>query len=606
MAMSQLARELHRAAAQRGHLEPLYQELSDQFTRSMQRLYPVWVLIGPGLSDPGHIEIASRQVYLDSEELLGSRQQLISHRLDRRPVLRTFGVALHETFHGKHTKRWSAERTYTLEASDDPDERTLGTDRRLLEEPRMEAHGVRDHKPGGRRERFVREALSVVVVDVLLPRFAQQVLSPLLAGQPVTRDAAGTALTYLHARTLYGAADPAAIKPVVDICRQVLGDADIQDLDALYADLLWVADGDDDALDACARRYRDIIGPPDPPPAGGGDDCGNAGDEPGDGQPGGGPGTPDVRSLSDAIADAQQAARDRQLEQLDEDVSLQELVDHATGSADDADGAEGASGAGTGVGAPTGRMPDRGVDRPPFPDEVAQARRYADALRRALVHACVRIDKRTPGGRFNGRAYARGLYERSHGRPITSRPWEIRRDVAAPVQEPHVGLIVDTSGSMSGYEYALGPICWILSEGLRVVDGRLAIALFGNGMELLSDGAKPLKQVPGIRTGGGTAFGGDAIVEVSNQLDITNARRPRLLYVLSDGGWFDTKAGVEKIAWLREHGVPVLHISIGIEPLSVDADRISVITDPADALGIVSRDTVEALKQASRRPTGRR
>jgi len=580
----------------------------------MQRLYPVWVLIGPGLSDPGHIEIASRQVYLDSEELLGSRQQLRSRRLDRRPVLRTFGVALHETFHGKHTKRWSAERTYALEASDDPDERTLGTDRRLLEEPRMEAHGVRDHKPGGRRERFVQEALSVVVVDVLLPRFAQQVLSPLLAGQPVTRDVAGTALTYLHARTLYGVADPAAIKPVIDICRQVLGDSDMQDLDTLYGDLLWVADGDDDALDACARRYRDIIGPPDPPPAsgGGGDDgqqSGNsssAGGEPGDGQPGGGPGTPDVRSLSDAIADAQQAARSRQLEQLNEDVALQELVDHATGSGDGADGNEGASGAGTGVGAPTGRMPDRGVDRPAFPDEVAQARRYADALRRALVHATVRIDKRTPGGRFNGRAYARGHYERSHGRPITSRPWEIRRDVAAPVQEPHVGLIVDTSGSMSGYEYALGPICWILSEGLRVVDGRLAIALFGNGMELLSDGAKPLKQVPGIRTGGGTAFGGDAIVEVSSHLDITNARRPRMLYVLSDGGWFDSKAGVEKIAWLREHGVPVLHISIGIEPLSVEADRISVIDDPADALGIVARDTVDALKQASRRPIGRR
>ena len=65
--------QLHRAAAQRGRLDPVYQDLSDHWTAILQRLYPVWALIGPGLSDPGHIEIHSRTVYLDSEALLGSR-----------------------------------------------------------------------------------------------------------------------------------------------------------------------------------------------------------------------------------------------------------------------------------------------------------------------------------------------------------------------------------------------------------------------------------------------------------------------------------------------------------------------------------------------------
>jgi hypothetical protein len=59
--------QLHRAAAQRGRLDPVYQELSDHWTQILQRLYPVWALIGPGLSDPGHIEIHSRTVYLDSD-----------------------------------------------------------------------------------------------------------------------------------------------------------------------------------------------------------------------------------------------------------------------------------------------------------------------------------------------------------------------------------------------------------------------------------------------------------------------------------------------------------------------------------------------------------
>ena len=101
--------QLHRAAAQRGKLDPVYQELSDHWTAILQRLYPVWALIGPGLSDPGHIEIHSRTIYLDSDTLLGTRQEIIAGRLGRRAVLRCFGVALHETFHGKHTKRWAIE-----------------------------------------------------------------------------------------------------------------------------------------------------------------------------------------------------------------------------------------------------------------------------------------------------------------------------------------------------------------------------------------------------------------------------------------------------------------------------------------------------------------
>jgi hypothetical protein len=106
--------------------------------------------------------------------------------------------------------------------------------------------------------------------------------------------------------------------------------------------------------------------------------------------------------------------------------------------------------------------------------------------------------------------------------------------------------------------------------------------------------------VPAIRTGGGTAFGGDAISLCAEQLELDNPRRPRFLYCLSDGGWMDTEAGVKKIHELRDLGVPTLHISIGIQPLSVDADRITVTQDPAEAMDIVAADTVEALRARRR------
>ena len=155
--------QLHRAAAQRGRLDPVYQDLSDHWTLVLQRLYPVWALIGPGLSDPGHIEIHSRTVYLDSDALLGSRAAIAAGQLEQRAILRCFGVALHETLHAKHTKRWAIEHDIELSESDDPADRQLAVDRRLLEEPRMEAHGVREFPPDSLRGRFVRRALQAAV-----------------------------------------------------------------------------------------------------------------------------------------------------------------------------------------------------------------------------------------------------------------------------------------------------------------------------------------------------------------------------------------------------------------------------------------------------------
>jgi hypothetical protein len=163
--------------------------------------------------------------------------------------------------------------------------------------------------------------------------------------------------------------------------------------------------------------------------------------------------------------------------------------------------------------------------------------------------------------------------------------------------EPHVGLVIDTSGSMGAYEYALGPIAWILTSGLHRFGGKLAIALFGNGCQLLSDGAKPMTTVPAIRTGGGTAFGGDAIDLVCEHLEMDNPQRPRLLYLLSDGGWMDTENGVRRIRALREHGVPTIHLSIGVlPPLGVECDRICQLDDPASAMDIIATDTVQALR----------
>jgi hypothetical protein len=148
-----------------------------------------------------------------------------------------------------------------------------------------------------------------------------------------------------------------------------------------------------------------IIGAPDPPrpetPGSGGERDGTTGGDHPDGDDGG---RPPAGSLGDALEQALEQARDGQFEQLNEDVDLQQVLD----AAGDRGERQASRGRGRGTGIPTGRMPDRGVDRPPAPDEVQHARRYATRLRQALTHGTRQIDKRTPGGRFDARAYTRG------------------------------------------------------------------------------------------------------------------------------------------------------------------------------------------------------
>ena len=582
------ARELSRAIAQRGRLDPVYQALSDHWTVILQRLFPVWSVVGPGLADPGHIELTSRTVYLDSETLLGTRQEIVTGTLEPRRILATFGVGIHEVLHAKHTKLWVSDRDSELDETEDEASRQLAVDRRLLEEPRMEANGVREFPEGTRRGTFIRRAIAAAAVEVILPRLSEALTLEALTAGAVSRDLAGRSMVYLKARCHYDACDPARLGPLPRLWTQVLGPADVARLDDLFARLIWANDGDNEALDRYANEYREIIGPPPPPPPESGPREDGTGQANGDTEQ---QVTP--QSLGEALEQAIREQRDGELEQLNENVDLQRLLKAATGP-------ERAPGRGRGTGRPTGRLPDRGVDRPPMADEIQMARQYARRMHQAREVGLKRIDKRTPSGRFNARAHMRAHAQRTIGAPVTAHPWEITKIVTAPLDTPHVGLVVDTSGSMASYEYALGPIAWVLSTGLREFGGRLAIALFGNGADLLTDGSEPLRLIPGIRTGGGTAFGGDAICLCAEHLELDNPRRPRFVYCLSDGGWYDTQAGVQKVRELRDLGVPVVHISIGLEPLSVEADKVVTITDPAAAMDIVAADTVAALRARRR------
>jgi len=64
-------------------------------------------------------------------------------------------------------------------------------------------------------------------------------------------------------------------------------------------------------------------------------------------------------------------------------------------------------------------------------DEVLMARQYTRRMHQAREIGVKRIDKRTPGGRFNPRAHMRAHAQRTLGVPVSSHPWEITKIVTA-------------------------------------------------------------------------------------------------------------------------------------------------------------------------------
>ena len=496
--------ELHRASAQRGRLDPCYQDLSDHWTRILQRLYPVWALIGPGLSDPGHIELRSRTIYLDSDELLGPREQIPAGRLEPRAVLGCFGVALHETFHAKHTKRWALEHDLALADSADPAERQLAVDRRLLEEPRMEAHGVREFPAASVRGRFVRRALEAAVVDVILLRCSPS-SCPRRARRPAADPRHGRARVRLPAGA-HALRDrrPRACSPrCATIWRQALGDARPAALEELFARVIWIADGELDALDAAARAYRAIVGAPDPPQAAEGD----------------GP----VRR-SAAGAPVRRAARGRGRRRAAAERRIAGRRDRARARA---------RARRTARAARRGRRPRPLLEQARDPARPTAARRgvgdrpaeRADARPRRrppavpgrdpagapLRHPAAPGDD--PGHAPDRQAHPRRALRRAR---LRARPGAARQRPARqqpPVADHAPGPRADRGAARRAGDRHLrldGRLRgraradrWILTDGLRQIGGRCATALFGNGAELLADGAARCRSCPGSRPAAG-------------------------------------------------------------------------------------------------------
>ena len=383
------------------------------------------------------------------------------------------------------------------------------------------------------------------------------------------------ASVYLQARTHYGVVDPAALAALRgDLARRCSAPTTCAALD----DAVRAADLDRRRRDRRARRaprarYRDDHRPARPAAAGDGDGATARRTARPRRRRGSGErrrrdarrradGRADVGSLADALEHALEHAARRPARAARRGRRPQ----RAARARPPRRGAAGAARRGRRdrraerAGCPTAASTARRS-----PTRSQQARRYATRLRQAITARHAR-DRQAHARRALRRARlrARPGPARAPAGPVSTHPWQITRQITradrgAARRAGHRHLRLDGRLRVRARPDRLDP------HRRPAPDRR---ALRDRAVRQRRRAAQPTAPsrcalVPGIRTGGGTAFAGDAIELASDQLEMTNPRRPRFVYVLSDGGWYDTQAGVQKIRWLAEHGVPTIHITIG-------------------------------------------
>ena len=377
----------------------------------------------------------------------------------------------------------------------------------------MEAHGCREFPPTAAAGASCASRSRPRCSTASCPRFAAQ-LALAGAGRAAGYARHGRPRDDLPARAhaLRRRRARRARPAAADLARGARRRRHATALDDLYAQLIWVPDGENEPLSEWARRYRDIIGPPDPPTAA---TAARATARAATAAAVRHPGRerrrrrpPDVGSLREALERACEQARDGQLEQLDEDA---DLAAHARAGGRRRPGGRRAQGR-------RHRRADRPHARPrrrppavPRRGPRGQAARPAPAAR---PHARTAAHRQAHARRALRRPRLRARPLRARHRapgelaPVDdhARDHRAARGAARAARRRHLGLD-------AAHEYALGPIVWIVTTAFRAIGGKVATVLFGNAAALLSDGTEPMANVPAIRVGGGTAFAGDAIVD---------------------------------------------------------------------------------------------
>ncbi|MFJ6199137.1 VWA domain-containing protein [Micromonospora sp. NPDC092111] len=239
--------------------------------------------------------------------------------------------------------------------------------------------------------------------------------------------------------------------------------------------------------------------------------------------------------------------------------------------------------------------------RDPTHAERAAAHLLAARLRRARTHV-PEPDTRpspTPPGRLRTRHAITAKAQIAAGSLPTATPWQRRTQTPPPKPTLHLGVLVDTSGSMRSYAAPMSSAGWILAHAARTNQATTTMIGFGARVTVLVPPRHQPTQVLEMSALGGTTAFIDAVKVADHLLHLRQPGRVRMLAVVSDGALPDVEPAQRLITTLHRSGCAVLWL----RPASLAGQTFThtttlLVDDPIQAVDAIADAAVTALEQA--------
>lgn len=573
---------------------PGWRALSEHFTELADARSPrndLNVLCAPeaAAGHPGYYMPATARIALDGAILPVAPEELDSDNEEHFAALAALqGVFIHELGHAVHTD--------SMRDSMSGDHGQTAT---LLEEIRMEAQAVRDREVDAK---WLRASATQLILKDKEDGGS--------IAEPQNLAHAARIAVLVEGRVAAGSLLPKDAAQVSRVLEGLFDDDQIGELRSILSDTVEVKDGDNEAMEAVSRRFRELMGEDADQPEGGSGE-GEGAPSPGEG---GSVGQIELsKEEAEELAEAAKAAAEKAEEEgagelaegsegaeVDQAVEVvirdPEVAEKLDREAPDASPDKVSHGC-----APVGTRGVRYRERNPRSDERAQRNKLAALLRKARWRDRTRttVASVVPPGRIRTREAMRGSAERSMGRMVSAKPW--RKTQRKMVDQPklRVAVMCDVSGSMGPYVEGIASSMWVIANAVADTGGTSIGIAFGDEARSVIEAGKPPRQVMEFPADGGFESIGSAIQMADRELGLSDPTNPRLAVIVSDGHWVngsERDLADEEIVRLRALGVKVIQVGLERFPVEHNPDKTVVISKPTELAEMVGGACVEALK----------
>ena len=216
---------------------------------------------------------------------------------------------------------------------------------------------------------------------------------------------------------------------------------------------------------------------------------------------------------------------------------------------------------------------------PPTKDALAAAKRLTRLLEQVNLPSIAHTKRPStlPPGRLNGREMVRKAADKQAGRMTQAKPWKNTKRVRTTHRPLKVGVMTDTSGSMTWAQTIVGEFAWAMSKAGRSIGARTTSLTFGDhvdGVVLPEDPNALMKVFPA--NGGSEAFD-EAAAAMEGLMHLgENDGTNKLLFIVSDAALVRSGEMQRAALWARKWS------KAGTKILWVGADEFYITRAYAD------------------------